>query len=201
MVKTVGVFNAPPVYLLGLNGLLSSFGYALESVDDPVGWLRRNRRGAMLVTVDDESDLNVVVDLKSEAPESVVVTLIDEVNVSAIQASLSAGAAGSIPRDARAADVVLAFNAAMSDNVLIPAPVARALAARGETDPPPQGIGDEEVSWLRSLSQGLTVSRLAEAVGYSEREMYRRLRRLYSRLGADGRTEALLMAARFGWLV
>jgi DNA-binding CsgD family transcriptional regulator len=42
------------------------------------------------------------------------------------------------------------------------------------------------------------VGELAESVGYSERAMYRQLRRLYERLGATNRTEALLQALRRG---
>jgi DNA-binding NarL/FixJ family response regulator len=199
MPKVVGVFNAPPVYVIGLTGLLSSNGYALETVTDPLPWLRRHRGAVVLLGVRD-SNFGLVVDLKVEEPESVVVALVDEVNVSAFHASLSAGAAGLIARDAGASEVVLAFNAAMTNNVVIPTQVARELAAENGKSHKPSSVNDEEFSWLRALASGETVAELSNRIGYSEREMYRQLRRLYSRLGASGRTEALLKVVRLGWL-
>lgn len=200
MPKLVGVFNAPPVYVLGLAGLLSSSGYSLESVTDPVPWLRRHRDAAVLVGIEESSDLDVVVELKAEDPDSVVVTLIDEVNPSTLRASMTAGAAGSIARDAGAAEVVLAINAALANSIVIPASVARTLTARNGVAVSVPGLDDRELSWLRSLASGETVAELSHRIGYSEREMYRRLRRCYSKIGASGRTDALLKAVRHGWL-
>lgn len=200
MPKLIGIFNAPPVYVLGLRGLLESAGYALEIVTDPLPWLRRHRTAAVLVCVRDNRDLDVVVDLKAEDPKSVVITLNDEINVSTFQASLSAGAAGSIGRDAGAAEFVLTFNAAMSDKTVIPASIARTLASRSDGASEPSALDDHDLAWLKSLASGETVAELGNRIGFSEREMYRRLRRLYSRIGASGRTDALLKAARLGWL-
>jgi DNA-binding NarL/FixJ family response regulator len=198
MPKLVGVFNAPPVYALGLAGVLSETGFSLEEITDPLPWLKRHHGAAVLVAVHDVSGLDVVVELKAEAPGSVVVTLVDEVNVDAVQASLSAGATGSIALSAGAEEVVLVLNAAMSDNVVLPTVVARMLARENGRSARPSGIGDDEMSWLRALAIGETVADLSARLGYSEREMYRRLHRLYSRIGASGRTDALLRAARWG---
>ena len=46
----------------------------------------------------------------------------------------------------------------------------------------------------------LPATSLARTAGYSQREMYRVLAALYSRLGASTRTEALLRADRWGLL-
>jgi DNA-binding CsgD family transcriptional regulator len=53
---------------------------------------------------------------------------------------------------------------------------------------------------LRHLADSGTVASLARTVGYSEREMYRLLGGVYARLGASNRTEALLLAERWGLL-
>lgn len=199
--KRVGVFNAPPVYVMGLSNLLSSSGYSLEEIDDPLAWVRnQGKGGAVLVGVEQAADLEVVVELKAEEPESVVITLIDVVDPDVVRASLRAGATGSIPRRAEAAEVALAFNAAMTDNVVIPTPVARAIASKASPMPAQTGGDGVEVSWLRYLAEGGTVVGLGEMVGYSEREVYRRLNRLYSRLNVPDRTSALVKAARLGWL-
>ena len=107
MPRVVGVFNAPPVYALGLAGVLSRTGYSLEEVAEPHLWLRNHRGAAVLVAVHKVSDLDVVVELVAESPGSVVVTLVDEVSVDVLQASLSAGATGSVALNAGAEEVVL----------------------------------------------------------------------------------------------
>jgi DNA-binding CsgD family transcriptional regulator len=57
-----------------------------------------------------------------------------------------------------------------------------------------------EMEWLRQLASGTTVAKLADGAGYSERAMFRLLRDLYQRMGAQNRTEALLKARQRGWL-
>jgi DNA-binding NarL/FixJ family response regulator len=133
-------------------------------------------------------------------PESVVITLLDPLDIDSIQASLQAGATGSIDLNASADDVFLTLHAAMSQHTVLPTLLARRMVRDTSIVLRPGGVGDDEVSWLRALASGETVAALGRRLGYSEREMYRRLRRLYSRMGARGRTEALLRAAKWGLL-
>lgn len=198
--KHVGVVNAPPVYLTGLREILSEFGYVLEVVNDPGEWRQRRRDGAVLVCIDDRVDLDVVVELKANDPDVVVVTLVDDVSVDSVQASLIAGASGSIDKKAGIADLALAFDAAMNHQSLLPSDVARRFAEGLRRVEPPSGVDTVEIGWLRQLAEGTTVAELGRVVGYSEREMYRRLNRLYGRLGVSNRMSALLKAVRLGWL-
>jgi DNA-binding NarL/FixJ family response regulator len=200
MPRVVGVYNVPPVYALGLAGVLSRTGFSFEEIADPRVWLRSHRGAAVLVAVRDASDLAVVVELTADSPESVIVTLVDELDVGAVQASLTAGATGSVALGAGPEDVVLVLNGALSDNIVLPARVARSLALKTVQSPSPMTLTVEELTWLRSLAAGETVTELSLSLGYSERELYRRLRRLYTRMGASGRTDALLRAVRWGLL-
>lgn len=102
--------------------------------------------------------------------------------------------------NARADEIALTLHAAFLHRTLLPIRVARTMA--GDTRPrtQPDAIGDTELSWFRDLAAGKTVAELAGRMGYSEREMYRRLQRMYGRIGASGRTDALLRVARWGLL-
>jgi DNA-binding NarL/FixJ family response regulator len=200
MPRVVGVYNAPPVYALGLADVLARIGFTYEEIVDPIVWMRRHHGAAVLVAVHDFSDLEVVVELTTESPESVVVTLVDQLDLDTVQASISAGATGSVALSAGAEEVVLVLNGALSDNIVIPAPLARSLASARPGPHSPMEVGPEELIWLRALAEGDTVAELSARLGYSERELYRRLRRLYSRMGASGRTDALLRAVRWGLL-
>ncbi|MBU1226485.1 MAG: hypothetical protein KJ698_04620, partial [Actinobacteria bacterium] len=96
--------------------------------------------------------------------------------------------------------ILAAAVAALDGDVLIPLDPARALAPGNDTHRQEPSIGEDEAAWLVALSRGATVVRLADDAGYSERAMFRRLADLYTRLGARGRTEALLTAERLGLL-
>ena len=140
-----------------------------------------------------------MVRLTDEDSGSVVITLLDELSIETAGASLRVGATSFLTLDAAASDVVLALEGALADRTVIPADLARAMARSG---PPSVGspIPDDDLEALRALASGETVKALGARLGYSEREMYRRLRRIYRRLGASDRTDALLKLARLGLL-
>lgn len=58
------------------------------------------------------------------------------------------------------------------------------------------GLSETELGWLMELAAGRNVSALAYSEGWSEPEMYRRLKSLYNKIGARSRTEALLLFTR-----
>jgi DNA-binding NarL/FixJ family response regulator len=90
--------------------------------------------------------------------------------------------------------------AAISGRSVLPVEVVRALTATGDVQRPDRIPPETEISWIRQLTQGLTVARLAERAGYSERMMFRLLRDLYQRWGVANRTEAIIHARDNGWL-
>jgi DNA-binding NarL/FixJ family response regulator len=112
--------------------------------------------------------------------------------------ALQHGATGVVAMDADFAQVVAVVEAAASGLTLLPRPVAKALC-RSQAGPVPEVLPRER-GWLRHLADSGTVGSLAGQSGYSEREMYRLLGALYSRLGASNRTEALILAERWGLL-
>jgi DNA-binding NarL/FixJ family response regulator len=196
--KTVGLVNGWPVYVAGLSAALRDSGFVLEQVTDPASWAYQQQDPLMLVAVHDEVAFDLVVDLTSD-PATTVVTLVDELNLVSVQTSLQAGAFGAVSLRGEPGDVVLALRAALSGSVLIPDSVARTMAGRGRPGAPE--ISVEQIGWLRGMASGLTVAELGRESGHSERDMFRRLSRLYRRLGARDRTQALLIAERLGLLV
>jgi DNA-binding NarL/FixJ family response regulator len=124
-----------------------------------------------------------------------VVALLDQMSVAGSVRAFRAGAACVMARDTSPSALREAFGAAVRGQSLMPVKVLRALIDSVAEEP-----SADERRWLRELAQGTTVGRLASEVGYSERMMFRLLRDLYTRLGADNRTEALVRAQAQGWL-
>jgi DNA-binding NarL/FixJ family response regulator len=114
--------------------------------------------------------------------------------------ALRAGARSAVAQDARTAEIVGVVAAAANGRTSLPCEVARALAGSGpdEPDAVARAVDGAEAHWLRSLASGVTVARLAAQACYSEREMYRLLGDLYSRIGARNRSEAIVAATKAG---
>ena len=53
-----------------------------------------------------------------------------------------------------------------------------------------------ELRWMRALGNGEHMSAIAHTEGHSERDMYRKLKGVYAKLGVSGRAEALVLLAR-----
>jgi DNA-binding NarL/FixJ family response regulator len=201
----------PPIYRHGLaNGLTStglpstavgSAGEAVELVAIPGNRLRHlmqadaacvmvvtfGESAAVLSAVRDARDLFVA-----------VVVVVEQVTTEASADVLQAGATGVVAMDAELGQVLAVVRAAAAGQTLLPRQIARGLS-RGSAGPAPQ-LQVHERRWLRHLAESGTVANLATASGYSEREMYRLLGSVYTRLGAANRTEALLLAERWGLL-
>lgn len=61
-------------------------------------------------------------------------------------------------------------------------------------------VSRDERRWLQHLAEGRSVSELGQLAAYSRREMHRKLSKVYEKLGASSRAEALLIALRRGYI-
>ena len=197
MATHVLVTNTAPLYALGLAEALAESGLTLESVSDALPRLSAIDLAAVLVGVHEECDLDTVIELTSEAPSAVVVTLVGHASAGLYGASLRAGASAAVALDAQPSEVVQTVAAALNQKTVLPTAIARELARSAPNGDQP-AVSEAEVEWLRALAAGCTVAGLAQEACYSEREMHRRLRDLYDRMGAGSRSEAIVKAARSG---
>lgn len=200
-VPTMLLTGLPPVYASGLSAVLTDAGLSTLVVSDPVqlpAVLAGSGSGSFVVVVPlarAGSIMSAVTVLSARA----VVVLVDVATAEVCATAVRAGVTGILTVDDASDDVVAVLQAAACGRTVLPREVVQALC-RPESAAPPS-LTTTEQNWLRRLAAGGTVSGLARSCGYSEREMYRRLSALYLRLGARTRTEALLQAERFGFLV
>jgi DNA-binding NarL/FixJ family response regulator len=89
------------------------------------------------------------------------------------------------------------IRAAIEGKTVLPCELIRQLMGEAEGA---SALSLKERHWLKELAEGCTVCDLAHRWAYSERQMYRRLRAVYGRLGARSKTQALLRAERAGLL-
>lgn len=193
----VAVLDPLACYRLGLACALSLAGYEPFEPPDVEEWVRSGDPGAVVITLLDDDDAKRLATLRACAPDTPELALLPEVTVEAYRWAMSCGATAAVDRSAAAEEIVECLTAACTGRVVMPAALATALAlAVAPVEHP--SLTAAEVGWLTGLSAGRTVLELAREVGYSEREMYRRLNALYAHMGVSGRTEALLAAQRWG---
>jgi DNA-binding NarL/FixJ family response regulator len=179
---------------------LGDVGFEPETPEDLLTWVRQDQRLVVLLTVQMPRDWSLLATLCRTRADLVAIAVLTEPSTEAYVRAIMAGATVAVPRDAVPSTMRWVFEEAVRGTTVLPTEVVRTLALSRES-----GVGEAElptaqVEWLRALAQGITVAQLAERHGYSERAMFRHLRDLYARMGAKGRTEALMLANRRGWL-
>ena len=96
--------------------------------------------------------------------------------------------------------IVRAVHAGVSGESLLPHDLVQSLVndASGKIEESP--LESMEIKWLRHLSEGRSISWVAQHTGYSQREMFRRLSSVYQRMGVDNKCQAIVRAAIWGLL-
>jgi DNA-binding NarL/FixJ family response regulator len=210
-VVQVALTGLPPIYRHGLAAGLSASGMSCTPLASPselaplltalAARAQRSTEGdgsvVVIVAASESAGVLSVVRDSTDMPVAAV-HVVEEVTPEAYAEALQVGATGVVAMDAEFDQVVAVVRAAASGLTLLPRRVAKALC-RTQAGPVPQLLTRER-AWLRHLADSGTVGSLAAQSGYSEREMYRLLGGLYARLGAGNRTEALLLAERWGLL-
>lgn len=198
----------PPIYRHGLAAGFTAAGMvctALSSMAELPGVLMELAQllttgggGFVVIVASSEVPALTTVLADAQVGDVPLVHIVDDATPEVCGEALRVGATGVIALDAELGQVIGVVRAAAGGQTLLPRQVARSLC-RSQVGPVPQLLGRER-DWLRHLADCGTVAGLARSVGYSEREMYRLLGGVYARLGASNRTEALLLAERWGLL-
>jgi DNA-binding NarL/FixJ family response regulator len=202
MSEWIAVVDPSPVYRRGIMAILRDIWPDPETPEDLLAWVVRRPRRVIFLTIAADPDWELLARLRKASAETIVVAVLSDTSVAAYVRAVSAGAAAAVSRDARPDQLRQIVREALHGVSMLPTDVVQALAQTAESaaseDRPP--LDEHEITWLRELASGLTVSQLAERSGYSERAMFRLLRKMYVRMQVRNRTEALLHARQQGWL-
>jgi DNA-binding NarL/FixJ family response regulator len=135
-------------------------------------------------------------ELNVHLPEAdVLLHVVDYIGEQHLRRALDQGA-GVLDVHCSPTKMAVTVKLASVGKLVLPVALARATLVTGKQ----VTVSPEELRWLRAFARGARTADIAAEDNYSEREIYRRLRHLYRRLGVDGRQTAVLKAARSGWL-
>ena len=121
-----------------------------------------------------------------------VVALVEGLNDDAVRRLYALGVGAVLDRSTEPA-VIVATAVAVGRGLVVAQPALFDLVpAQAE----PQLLDRNELRWMRALAQGQLMSAIAQQEGHSERDMYRKFKGVYAKLGVSGRAEALVLLAR-----
>jgi DNA-binding NarL/FixJ family response regulator len=185
----------------GVAASLSNLGHLVEEPSNAEAWVRERPGGLVLLTLHSAEDLDRLTALCRLRPRPLVVALPPADDASLGVRAIRAGARSVVARETTESALQRTVSATLAGEAAMPADVADLLVSGLDGRAPRSSAPSaEQIAWLRRLSDGWTVTRLALEVGYSERAMYRLLRALYQRIGVSTRLEAVVLAHDKGWL-
>ena len=197
----IAVSDPLPMFRRGVADVMRNSGHDVESPEDLLAWIEAGGdRAVVLLTLLRPADWTLLATLRLSRSSVTLIAVIENGDLALSVRALGSGAVGVMAREADFDTVRDVLAAAISGRSMLPVEVVRALTATGDVQRPDRIPPETEISWIRQLTQGLTVARLAERAGYSERMMFRLLRDLYQRWGVANRTEAIIHARDNGWL-
>lgn len=201
MRKRIGVVARTPTVQRGLLSVLEDAGFRPVPIDDLDAWTPGVGGVGIVVVVRDDAMKDAVRTFCDEHPHIPLVGISPDPDIGTIAEVIRLGAVTAVGEEDPTEHLVNALEAAMEGLAVLPAEIARAMAARV---PPPSDpmawVSETELGWLRDLMEGVTVPEIAGEAGYSEREMFRVLARMYQRIGVTSRTEAIVWATKNGLL-
>ncbi len=147
----------------------------------------------------DGTGLDIVRRLRKDRPDLGLVVLTMHSGDDQIFAAMEAGASGFVGKEAPAGEVVRAtIHAAASPRTFLCSGLAGAMMRRGAAES--TRLSDREHEVLLLLADGLGSGAIGQELYMSESTVKSHIGRIYQKLGANNRAQALVTAMRIGLL-
>lgn len=202
MALRVSIVGGSPLARKGLESSLSAAGVeVVASRDVAAGWQPVRDGGAVVMICGGADDQEAIETFVEEHPLIPLVAIVDTDSVEDLVRPLRWGAISAVAESEDPSALIAALGAGAHGLAVASPQLLQSLVQRL---PDSSDLGslltDQETDWLQRMMDGQTVGDIAEQDGYSERALFRNLKRLYQRLGVKNRTEALVWAGRHGLL-
>ena len=148
------------------------------------------------VRMPDMSGVDALEEILRKCPLARVVMLTTSDLEEDVYRSLEAGALGYVQKEAPIEEILDAIRAAHRGEMRLSKDVQRIYETRKDA----HGLSPREAEVLTAVARGFNNRRVGERLGISENSVKMHLKRIYFKLGADDRTEAVNLATRRGFI-
>jgi DNA-binding NarL/FixJ family response regulator len=136
--------------------------------------------------------------LHRELPDTKIVALTGELNLALLTQTLLAGASGFLSKDVPASEICTAVKDAVEGRMHLSAQVTELLVTRlqpsGHHDP----LSEREQEVVQLLAEGCTNREIMQRLQITQATVKAHVRHILSKLGAQSRTQAILVAIHLG---
>lgn len=149
------------------------------------------------VTLPDGSGLQLTAEARARSPLTGIVVLTMHGDDETLLAALDAGASAFLHKTAAFDEILEAIRRSRAHpDVFSAAGLAGALRRRAHSDQP--HLTPRELEVLESLGEGRSIAQVASALHLSESTVKTHVAKVYEKLGANNRTQAIMSAVRLG---
>ena len=148
------------------------------------------------VRMPDLNGVEALKDILAARPKGRVVMLTTSDVEEDVYQSIECGALGYVQKEANVDQILRAIRSAMNGEVFMSDDIRRIY----ETRKGAKGLSPREAEVLTAVADGLGNRQIGEKLGISENSVKMHLKRIFYKLGADDRTEAVNLAVKRGFL-
>ena len=148
------------------------------------------------VRMPDRNGIDVLKDLLADDPKARVVMLTTSDTEEDIYRAIEEGAFGYVMKESPIETIVAAIHAALAGDVFMTDDVRRIY----ETRKCAKGLSPRESEVLKLVAEGCGNREIASQLGISENSIKMHMKRVFFKLGASDRTEAVSLASKRGFL-
>lgn len=153
------------------------------------------------VRMPDGTGLQLTAELRAQNPELGIVVLTMYAGDDTVLAAMGAGASALVSKDAPSDDVInAARHAVTSPRMFTAKDLAGAMFRGRAATAAPGSLTEREAEILPLLADGLGVSAISKRLFISDSTTKTHISRLYEKLGASNRAQAIMSAVRSGML-
>ena len=152
----------------------------------------------MDLSLPDLDGISITARLRHELPETEVVVLTGVLNPTLIIQAMQAGASGYLFKDTRASEIRTAIQDAVEGRVHLSPQVTQLLVNQIQPSGRLNPLTEREVEVLHLLARGSSNKEIMQALQITEATVKAHVRHIFSKLGAQSRTQAVLIAMRLG---
>ena len=148
------------------------------------------------VRMPDLNGVEALKDILAERPKAKVVMLTTSDAEEDVYQSIECGAMGYVQKEAPVEEIVRAIRSAMAGDVYMSDDIRRVY----ETRKGAKGLSPREAEVLNAVGDGMNNREIGASLGISENSVKMHLKRIFFKLGATDRTEAVNLAVKRGFL-
>ncbi len=190
-----------PIFRDGLGAMLSAhedLDLVAEAADgaEAIRMFRIHRPDVTLMdlSMPQMAGADAIAKIVAEFPDAQIIAVTTFQGDADVRRALEAGARGYLIKDVLRHDVVSAIHAVHRGETVVPATVARRLAEYA----PRIELTEREIEVLTHMATGMRNRHIAGAIGRTEATVKAHILKIFEKLGAIDRTEAVTTALRRG---